>query len=218
MIRIGFDLDGVLAMTQEHLLELLKDAGKVDKDSTIEDVRWWNYEYDPKTKTGFPNVTWEDMLAHFNDPEFWKTIAPYEQTRKAVNKLYELSEIHVVTDRCWFPELVQITNDWLVSNGFKFDSLEVCSGRDKWKYCVENRIQYFIDDKPANIRTIAPYVKGCYLYDQPWNRSETQLPKNAVKANLTEIMSDLRAFNEAAVLERVAARLVKDTTLCGGML
>lgn len=206
MIRVGFDLDGVISNTHQSIVDALKSRNLIPQSTAVADMTSWNIEYNPSDGTGFPRVTSAHLEEIFSSAEFWKSTSPYRQTVKSLTELVssESIEIHVITDRRWFPELGQITYEWLKHHKIPFTDLVICKGDNKWLECVNRKIRFFVDDKPSTILSAAPYVQCAYLYPQPWNQASI-LPENGVRPySIEEIVQDLRSY---CMIDRLSHRI-----------
>lgn len=213
MLRIGFDLDGVIARTQDSILTVLKSQGKIPATTTIENCKWFDFAYNEKEQTGFPGVTLQDLTDIFMTREFWSHILPFDATIAAMRQLSQTAELYIVTDRRWFPELEDLTAQWLENNKVPHNKLLICKGRLKGMACEQHKISFFIDDNVGNISSVAPYVQCAYVYPQPWNAG-MGLPENAVRPyDIYEIVNDIKTHELLCSLENQRKGLVGTTLL-----
>lgn len=192
MLRIGFDLDNCLSRTSEAALASLISKGLVQAGTTIDDATWLKWEWDQEAGTGFPGVTFEDMRAVFMEPAFWLGLETHQFPASLVRDIGRDAEIHIVTDRRWFPELEALTRQWLDEHFIPYDQLVICKGTEKGGYCDQAMLDIFVEDSAENAVALAPNVVSVYLAEKVWNAG-TELPVNCLRAPWDVIGSDLFA-------------------------
>lgn len=189
MATIGFDLDSVLADTHGACVEGLRAAGKIPYDTVCEGT--YELEYNEKTGTGFPGVVYQDLVDLFMNPEFWRGIPPIEEGVSLINDLYLGGHATcVITDRRWYDELEQETDQYLYDSEVLFGELVIAKASEKGEVCRRRGVEYFVDDQEKNVRVAAPHVKRGYLVAYPWNEG-AELPENCMRGSLAEIRADL---------------------------
>lgn len=180
MLRISFDIDGVLADFTENATRIIntKWPGKVP------------INYEP------PNWYWTDILNKedwgpiFDDikatPDFWRRQLPYTRNVDAAKRYINTHPdtlVYFITQR---PDTVNGTGyeqtlDWLVNNGLiPFDKevptpIVVKDPAEKQKYMEELGIQYSVDDKMETVEQ-CNFIKGhkSFLLDRSWNQTSSQ--------------------------------------------
>ncbi len=189
-MKIGFDLDGVLAEFTTSYLQYYNDE---------HNTHYNNEQLEQMNLAKLLNVTHDalkkSIVAFFTTP-FAKTILPVKGTQKAIQKLAKKHELHIITSRPvaiskltlewlndFFPDTfasIHFTNDWLIQpeiNKMKAD------------ICLEQGIDILVEDYLPYAEACAACVKHyILLFDRPWNR------KKIVKPNV------VRVTNWSAVL------------------
>ena len=166
-LKVGFDLDGVLAQTDTLAVEWYKLRGLVPEDASAEDITQWNHS------ACWPSVTDDHTAEMFRDPDFFGKIPP---DMEACGLVRELSlagaEIHIVTHRDWRPENRTTTVWWLKHWGIPYDRLEFCKGDAKPHYAARFDLDFFFEDHPQTAYWLAHDIRFfSFLRDKPYNRS-----------------------------------------------
>lgn len=191
---IGLDLDGVVVYSAQTTIKWLKRMGKLSKNITTSDINWYNIEWNPEKQTGFPTVTMDDLHTIFMCPDFWEATIPYKYVQTWVEALHKKYEIHILTDRRWYPELEQQTRDWLYRYNIPFDRLTCIAGKKKFEYARDHGLKYVIEDSPYNVISIAPETKKTFLLKRCWNDPQVNgvvLPLNCERVTWRKIGDEL---------------------------
>ena len=164
-LRIGFDMDGVLAdfsgAFREHEIRLFgppAGAGTtrarrhVTGDPEKEEERQAAAEAKSRRDTrGREDAVWEAIESI---PDFWTTLRPLDA--RAVRRIHELMlrhrwEVFFITQRPFTEgETVQRqTQRWLVAQGFDLPSVLVLHG-SRGAAAAALRLDYHVDDRPQN--------------------------------------------------------------------
>lgn len=143
-LKIGLDIDGVLADFCAHLMKYTGNEGHVS--------RHWN---DPIVRDNFKKIA--------DDKEFWTTI-PALLTRDEIP-----FEPHCyITARSIDPE---VTQAWLDKNLFPKAKLYcVGVGDSKVEIAKKSGIDVMVDDSITNFIELNSNGIFCYLYDAPYNQ------------------------------------------------
>lgn len=160
-LKIGFDLDGVLAHTDEASIRWYQDRGLVGSHVSAQDITNWNH---PECL----GVDESDMIRMFNAPEFFEGIKP---DRVACDVLRDLklngAEIHIVTSRA----IQSQTSEWLARSNVKYDRLEFTSSDLKPGYAEWERLDFFFEDHPETALHLASKIgRISFLRDKPYNQ------------------------------------------------
>ena len=167
-LRIGFDMDGVLAdfsgAFREHairlfgpsMLDAVKSEGGDQRKSTDdpeeEEERQAKAEVEAlRESRRREDEVWEAIES---TPNFWTTLKPLDE--RAVPRIHELMlrhrwEVFFITQRPFTAgETVQRqTQRWLVAQGFDLPSVLVIGG-SRGAAAAAVRLDYHVDDSPQN--------------------------------------------------------------------
>lgn len=159
-IRIGLDIDGVLAAFHQDFIAAC--GGNPD------DWKKWEqypFEFCPvnRTKEEIEDV-WQKL--HFNK-DFWLGIKPAHGS--SITRVAEISHklpIYFITHR---PKSVfSVTAEWLVAQGIEPTGLLFV--KDKRRVCSGLHISAYLDDFGEVVDEFDGYSMKAYLIDRPWNR------------------------------------------------
>ena len=130
------------------------------------------------------NISSEEKFLRFN--AFIKTgsivgIPPLVGAQETVTRLAKDHQLHIITARS--SGIAKATHEW-ISRHFPeiFKGIHFCSKdfgtttvyhRPKHIVCKELGVDLLIDDHPENILLSAQEGIRSYLFDQPWNRTES---------------------------------------------
>lgn len=160
-LRIGFDVDGVLANQIAGVLPRIKR--RLGFDLSYEDVTDW------RLPLGDSDIA-KEILSAMADPDYIMNMPVHTDARLVLDKLYPKHIVKVLTARP--PEAEQWTESWLDKNALNHDG--VASVREKEKSLFATDV--LIDDYIGNIEEYLSSTNGtAVLVDQPWNRGRDAL-------------------------------------------
>jgi len=138
--RIGFDLDGVLALTPEAIYPLAHERGWL-LDRAHDEQTAHNLE------DAFPHgIAYEQVQALFED-DFFLDIPPCGWLTKTFRNLHARGhEIHIVTARK--KQTSETTRAWLLAHNLHPDSLTFTDAEHKADLAVRLKLDFFIEDHP----------------------------------------------------------------------
>jgi len=177
MIKIGIDVDGVLADAMSAFLPRIKsDYGL---DVMIEDIVQYDFEKcTPVSKTMMDCI--------YSDPDFFYSLKPLPDAVAATQYLRMAGfEIFIITSR--IPEMVGVTTDWLEAHRFEFDSVVISN--DKAHYASFVGLNYFIEDRYKTAMQLSEHCR-VFLIDYPWN--QRPLPNVVRVKGWNDIITQLR--------------------------
>lgn len=160
-LRIGFDVDGVLANQINGVLPRIRR--RLGMDLSYDDVTDWRL---PLGDTDIAN----EIGSAMTDPDYIMGMQPHVGAQAVLNALYPHHTIKVLTARP--PDAEQWTGAWLDKNALNHDG--IASVREKEKSLLATDI--LVDDYIGNISEYLGSTNGtAILVDQPWNRDRTEL-------------------------------------------
>ena len=194
-LKLGFDLDGVLANFEQGLIDRGKELNlwKKHYPQSHEDWNSWN----PIPKTTF-NKIWKTIES---DESFWLNLEPLTNLRDFRVDAY-------ITARSVSSE---ISRKWLKKNGFP-EAEVITTGFHKSKIsAIESLgLDFFLDDKPVNFHEInSGTISHCFLLERPWN-SNIYLGKIGEGQRLHSIEDYLREVETEEELQRHLDEITKD--------
>lgn len=172
-MKIGIDVDGVLADFNQDFIQTVIDAtGKDLFPPRPFDIPCWDYpEHYGYTAADTKHV-WQDVI--IPDPTFWVSLEPYPGTEAALQLLKdrddEHDEVYFITARPGtFPK--HQTEVWLRAHhgDFNWRPTVLISGM-KGQCAEALRLDKYIDDRSENVLDVSRECKGTYLMTRPWNK------------------------------------------------
>ena len=138
-------------------------------------------------------MNFQKLKQIFHLPEFWQDIKPFHRVIGFTKQLSKWFEVHIVTDRRWYPELLKETESWLLHNNITYHELVIVKGVEKGEYCKSNNVIIAVEDKLINV---APISEVCpvILMDWPYNRVE------GLQSNVYRCESYYKALKQIADL------------------
>lgn len=156
-----WDVDGVLARTNEAVLRTFQQQGKL-LNVNHSSINCYDWKFQDE-------VSLDELWQAYLDLDK-RTLEPYEDALKAILRCDELGyEIHVVPGRQDTPRHRQETWEWLNTVGAPFDHLEFVPAAQKGQYAYEHGVSLSVEDHTETALALA--AAGCYslLVWQPWN-------------------------------------------------
>lgn len=141
-IKIGYDIDSVLADFSQHFHSYLNIVGK--------ETYFWN---DPVILNNFYKIE--------SDINFWSTMPILNDPK---NIYYE--PCAYITSR---QINLQVTKDWLDKNHFPSAPVYNTKDHSKLDLCKQLGIDFFVDDSYDNFCDLNNGGVKCFLYTQPYN-------------------------------------------------
>lgn len=177
-MRIGIDIDGVLArFDQGYARLLIRETGHF---LDIENPNWpseWHWDrtflnqhFDAKEAKKIENKVWDEQI---KPTTFWGTLGEYPGVLESMDRLrlatYAGVDAYFITSRVG--HLVKFyTEMWLGLHGVRNPTVLIAHNKGPVIQGLE--LDAFIDDKPENIRDAVqhrPKIRA-YLVDRPYNR------------------------------------------------
>lgn len=196
---IMVEIDNTLADTQRAFTEYLASTpeGSVDPESLGTELRGDGLEWN--------NPYVREFIESRNHRETVLAIEPYPSSMRALKKLTDIGDVHIVSSRIenWH----EPTKLWLASHGF----MSMVAGVHlrgvgertvdfKRRLAKQLNADYAFDDSVEVALGLKSMVKGVYLISQPWNR-------NFIPSSVGIISQHRSLLEAAAELEYVRAKL-----------
>jgi hypothetical protein len=170
-MRIGIDLDGVLASFNPSFVQCLHRHG-CTVDFPVQDPDWpstWHWDRAAGVPLSVSAAAWNEV-AH--SLIFWVALSPVPGADDDLERLSEMDlEAHAVyflTVRPGASAKLQ-TELWLKWRGIKMPTVLVAADATKHFLTRALQLDAIIDDKPDNLLGHQPRTR-LFLYDQPYNR------------------------------------------------
>ena len=184
MIKIAFDLDGVVINTFPLLRQLFIDHWSHD----ITPHKQFEFTIPGKTKEETNNL-WFNNLEDitYNSP-------PLDNSILYLTQIYSINRLPLIfiTARAK-KQLKRCTKTWLKKylGDIPFKVIHI-KGKYKIKVLKTLGIKYFVDDRFRTINQITPHIVKAYLYDQSWNTGRRAKHPNIKRIkSLKEIVDNL---------------------------
>lgn len=199
-MRIGIDVDGVLADFNKSFIERVIEVTGQDKFPPRPfDIPTWDYPQFYGYSNKQCSEVWKSIK---KDSMFWRRLTSYEGTFKFLFDLHELKEdTYFITSRPGIDAKYQ-TERWLKSYGWPDSNPTVLISSKKGK-CVEALdLTHYIDDKTENCEDVRDSQPSCqvFMLSRPWNAPTHSVPRTP----------DLLTFMEALQNVHQTANLLKE--------
>lgn len=179
-MRIGVDIDGVVANTHMAMLDSFKSKGFAPPETTLD--QWvqfacWNI---------WPEASKEECRELFRSAAFWESVPPIKYAIPSLSRMRQCGHyVYLVTARgssqgmCdGMSQVEMATREWLTAYGVSYDGL--IFDPDKAKVAAEYKLECFYEDTLVNAVQLASVCRQVYLMDGPWNQCE-ELPDNVMR-------------------------------------
>jgi len=170
VVRLGIDIDGVLANFDIQYRRLLKSRFGITL--ARRDVTRFNI---PEI-VGLSQKDSERIIAEFRERRLWENLSLVRGALPFIRHINSNCSVTVVTSRPF--ELKEMTENWLLKKKIRFDRLILTAGGSKWTAFekAEGKPDYFIEDCLEYAAALADKGIRVLLLDCPWNREPVKHP------------------------------------------
>lgn len=161
-IKIGFDMDGVLA---DLVTEIIYKYNKKFSDNIITHKDFVEWGFDEYKAIKHPDVIW-NFVGNLD----YSYVMPMKRAVKVLEKLIiEGFDVYIITDAFSWPNTLKSRYEWLISH-FSFMKNNFIFTKNK--HLVD--VDYLIDDNIDTINKFNEYkinkLKLGVIYDAPYNQ------------------------------------------------
>lgn len=181
-MKIGFDVDGVLADFNKTFIErVIAVTGKDLFPPRPFDIPCWDYPQHYGYTHDECSAVWEEIKA---DDSFWYTLYPYEGVVDFLAKLdSSVHDFYFITSRPGLTSKSQSEN-WLEFHGFgamtqAFSYPTVLISSEKGACAKALNLDLYIDDRDENcldVHYLSPKTRTVMLA-RPWNHAQQGMPR-----------------------------------------
>lgn len=189
-MRIGIDLDGVVADFNRDFMDLMVFVTDRDQFGTPRPpITCWNYPVDQfgYTKAEF-SFAWQQVE---RSDHFWRQLAAYDGALAVLAQLDALADaghdIYYITSRPGKQAKLQ-TEGWLNARGVDWPTVLISSAKGACAKALN--LDLYIDDKTENCQDVREQAPTCQVLmaTQPWNRELPLVPR----IDLTQFLAVLK--------------------------
>jgi 5'(3')-deoxyribonucleotidase len=181
LLRIGVDVDGVLADFNSSFIERVIKVTGIDRFGKGYVPTTWNYPESVGYSSEEVSAVWGDIKG---DPYFWRNLPPYEHTGQVLTYLSHLQhvghDVYFITAR---PGIVakKQTEEWLQHKSrlqyLAAPSPTVLISNDKGGCASVLSLDIYVDDRVENVFAVSgERGSKCvtFMFRQPWNKEREQ--------------------------------------------
>jgi len=164
---IGIDIDNTITHTTEMIMHYARIFGEQRQLNTVPDPSYYYLE----DALGWDQETADLFLSTY----LGQIYRPKEQAVEVIGQLKEQHDLLLITSRNrLFPEVEQITMDWLAHNNIVYDRLILNSTSNmhffsKLEVCLEHGVEVMIEDHHELARELSQLIP-VIVFDYPYNR------------------------------------------------
>ena len=179
-MKLGFDIDGVVANTPLAMVAYINDTfdlGFTEEVFEHHDIYSNVYSDDAEKNEEIAAATLKNVILN---EDAMSAVKVYEDAAKAIRHLNRQHTIHFITSRPKSQH--KTTAEWLRKNNIPFDSITSLGSDEpgggnvgKGRTARTLNLDFFIDDDPDNLPDLYRYKKrwrkGIGLITRPWNKN-----------------------------------------------
>lgn len=215
-MRIGVDIDNVLSKFNEKLLEeyLLHDKELRNKgiiNQNAEYIRQGMFDWSKDEEEKFYSENIEIMASTFE---------VVEDASKYINKLRnEGNEIYIISGRAngEYSNPYDMTVDWLNKHNISYDKLILTNAyntHEKTEVCLQNNIQFIIDDSTRVCQDAKKYGITPLLMDTCYNRKINNVKRVSSWEEIYNFIKKINnKNNDKVTLSAISKTLILDHSI-----
>lgn len=172
-MRIGFDVDGVLADFNSSFIALVKEVSGRD----LFPPDYWPHTWDYPQALGYSQEEVKAVWDHIKQGgSFWFMLNPLDDAIVLRDWMLEsnpqlgvFDEFYFITSRMGKNVKFQ-TENWL--DAHVASGLTVLISSEKGALCKALKLDYYVDDRAENVKDVELTSPNtfAYLIEQPWNQ------------------------------------------------
>lgn len=195
-MRIGLDIDGVIAKSMDELVTRYRrdiDPGYLCNDPYTQ----WNY-YDIELVLEDASRDW--INEQFHDPTYFLNAQPFEDAWYAVTRWFGIGhDIILITRR--HNNAVEATERWFDEWAIPYNKLISGAVKSKkWEYLLEEECEVFVDDDPDEIIGASERGVQSFLRGHGYNAKAPVGPKVRRITDLKSVNHHVRGLQDAIKL------------------
>ncbi len=170
-MNIGIDIDDTINNLHEIIFEKGKEFNKKNKIVYNENPNEWHWD---------KAFGWDEELAskflHENIANLYLVAGIKPDAAEVIRKIHDQgNKIIIITSRSekHFEDPYNVSKKWLDEKNVIYDKL-IVGAIDKAKVCVENNIDFFIDDHVDFCEGVTKANIKVLMFDSPYNQKETK--------------------------------------------
>lgn len=167
---IGIDIDNTITHTTEMIMHYARIFGQERGLNTIPDPSYYYLE----DALGWDKETADEFLSLYLG-RIYAEMQPKEQAIEVIRGLKREHEVILITSRNrQFPQVEEVTVNWLAQNGIVYDRLILNTTSNmhffsKLAVCLENQVEVMIEDHYELVSEISPIIP-VIMFEYPYNR------------------------------------------------
>lgn len=199
---IGIDIDNTITHTTEMIMHYARIFGQERGLNTIPDPSYYYLE----DALGWDKETADEFLSLYLG-RIYAEMQPKEQAIEVIRGLKREHEVILITSRNrQFPQVEEVTVNWLAQNGIVYDRLILNTTSNmhffsKLAVCLENQVEVMIEDHYELVSEISPIIP-VIMFEYPYNRHLSS--DNIIRV---KHWNEVRQWVNQYQLQRTAARV-----------
>ncbi len=167
---IGIDIDNTITQTTEAIMHYARLFGQQKGLNTVPDLRYYYLEDALGWNQAATDEFFRDYLGHI-----YRDMRPKDKAAEVIRELKQEHEIILITSRNrQYPQVEEVTTDWLAQNGVEYDRL-ILNATSNLQYfsklaaCRENRVELMIEDHHELVSELRAHMP-VIMFEYPYNR------------------------------------------------